>query len=139
MHTEIQIAAGIIVNESDEILLQLRDDKKTIRSPGMWSFPGGHVNLNETIVNALYREILEETTLEFDRAIYICSINDFSEGTIPYKIHFWYLKYQSDQAYICQEGVMLKFWTTNEIMKLKTPKYVPNVLKIFKELFKTIA
>lgn len=138
MHSENQIAAGIIVNESGEILLQLRDDNKTIRSPGMWSFPGGHVNLNESIEKALFREILEETALEFDNAIFICSINDFSEGTNPYKLHFWYLEYQADQEYICQEGVMLKFWPINEIMELNTPSYIDNVLNIFKATIKYI-
>jgi 8-oxo-dGTP pyrophosphatase MutT (NUDIX family) len=134
MQSENQIVAGIIVNKDGELLLQLRDNKKEIRSPGMWSFPGGHKELNESIEKALFREILEETNLVFDSAIYLCTINDFSEGKVPYLIHFWILKYQSNQKYDCLEGVMLKFWSVNSIPGIHTPNYIKNVLQIYNEM-----
>ena len=49
---------AIIVNDKDEVLLQRRTDT------GDWSLPAGGVELGETALGALHREVLEETNLE---------------------------------------------------------------------------
>ncbi len=52
-------AMGIIYNENTGLLLEKRTDT------GEWCIPGGAIELNETIEDALKREINEETNLEF--------------------------------------------------------------------------
>jgi 8-oxo-dGTP diphosphatase len=49
--------AGVIRNESGELLLQLRSDT------GRWGLPGGAVDPGEEPADALVREVLEETGL----------------------------------------------------------------------------
>ena len=61
MHTKI--AGSILVADSGEILLQRRDDKQTISSPGKISVFGGHCNADETWIDAVRRELHEETGL----------------------------------------------------------------------------
>jgi len=49
---------AIIVNAFEEIILQRRRDN------GLWGIPGGAVELNETPMEALAREVEEETSLK---------------------------------------------------------------------------
>jgi len=49
---------AIIVNESGEVLLQHRTDT------GQWGLPGGSVELDESAIDALKREVREETSLK---------------------------------------------------------------------------
>ncbi|MCB1177593.1 MAG: NUDIX hydrolase [Leptospiraceae bacterium] len=48
---------GIILNESNEILLCLRNDKN------IWNLPGGKVEVRESPFKACIREVKEETGL----------------------------------------------------------------------------
>lgn len=54
----IHVAAAAIVNDSREVLIALRPDH--VHQGGLWEFPGGKVESNETVVEALHRELLEE-------------------------------------------------------------------------------
>ena len=49
---------AIIINDADEILLQRRRDN------ALWGLPGGAVVLDETVLEALKREVKEETALK---------------------------------------------------------------------------
>jgi len=55
----IPSTAAIIVNKQGEILLQERAGQKN------WGCPGGLMDLNETVLESLKREVLEETGLTF--------------------------------------------------------------------------
>jgi ADP-ribose pyrophosphatase YjhB (NUDIX family) len=48
---------AIILNNAGDILLQKRTDS------GLWGLPGGSVELDETVLEALKREVVEETSL----------------------------------------------------------------------------
>ena len=49
---------AVIVNEKEELLLQRRTDT------ALWGVPGGGVELDETALDALKREVAEETALD---------------------------------------------------------------------------
>ena len=55
---------GAIVVRGDEILLEKRT--KSLLEGGKWGIPGGYMELNETIPEALKREVHEETGWEID-------------------------------------------------------------------------
>ncbi|WP_423465003.1 NUDIX domain-containing protein [Promicromonospora sp. MS192] len=50
----------MIVNNDGKVLLQERGD----REGGVWGFPGGAVEVGETLAEAAVREVREETGLE---------------------------------------------------------------------------
>ena len=53
-HTHFVSVAGLVTNETGEVLL--------IKSPNRgWEYPGGMVEVGESLEIALYREIQEET------------------------------------------------------------------------------
>ena len=59
---EVHVAAGTLVSCSDgevRILLGRRSSRRRTW-PGVWDFPGGHIEPGETTVGALVRELREE-------------------------------------------------------------------------------
>lgn len=58
MKKTIKVVAAIIENEKKEILCALRSHNMSI--PNKWEFPGGKLEVNENIYEALEREIYEE-------------------------------------------------------------------------------
>lgn len=59
----IEVAAGIICCE-DEVLLALRADDQ--HQGGLWEFPGGKIETDETAEQALVRELKEELGVDAD-------------------------------------------------------------------------
>ena len=64
----IKVVGAIIENENSEILCALRSPEMSI--PNHWEFPGGKVEANESLGEAIVREIQEELdcTIEFKEA-----------------------------------------------------------------------
>ena len=62
MVNSIHVAVGVIVNASDEVLVAYRPKNKD--QGGLWEFPGGKKEKNETIESALEREFLEEIGIQ---------------------------------------------------------------------------
>lgn len=54
------VAGAVLLNPGGQVLLQLRDDKPTIESPGQWSLFGGGIDPAETPEEGMLREVAEE-------------------------------------------------------------------------------
>ena len=54
----LNFSGGILTNQNNEILLQLRSDKK------LWGLPGGAIEKGESVERAAIREVLEETGVQ---------------------------------------------------------------------------
>jgi 8-oxo-dGTP diphosphatase len=73
----IKVVGAIIENDNDEILCALRSPEMSI--PNHWEFPGGKVEVNESLSEAIVREIQEELK---------CSIefkDQFNDNTHEYE------------------------------------------------------
>ncbi len=66
MSRKVHVAAGVILNNSNEVLLALRPQHK--HQGGLWEFPGGKVEPGEPVQTALARELLEELNLVVEHA-----------------------------------------------------------------------
>jgi 8-oxo-dGTP diphosphatase len=55
---KIDVVGAVILNEKNEVLCALRSQKMSL--PGLWEFPGGKIEENETPEASLIREIKEE-------------------------------------------------------------------------------
>lgn len=58
MKKTVRVVGAMIENELGEILCALRS--KDMSMPNLWEFPGGKIEINETIEDAIIREIYEE-------------------------------------------------------------------------------
>ncbi len=61
MKKRIHVAAGVILSPEGQILLALRP--KTVHQGGLWEFPGGKVEADEIVEQALIRELQEELAI----------------------------------------------------------------------------
>ncbi len=68
-----RIGVGIIIVKDGKILMGQR---KNSHGSGAWSFPGGHLEFNETIEDCARREILEETGLTVGEIKQLAFTND---------------------------------------------------------------
>jgi len=65
MPVHIIAAAGIVINEKNEILM--------VKNPRRgWEFPGGQVEVGESVINAVRREIFEETGIDAEVGEVFC-------------------------------------------------------------------
>ncbi|MCR5695291.1 MAG: NUDIX hydrolase [Clostridia bacterium] len=65
MPTHIIAAAGIVINDNDEVLMV-----KTHR--GGWVFPGGQIEVGENVIDAVRREVIEETGVDIEVGEVFC-------------------------------------------------------------------
>ena len=63
---QITIVVGLITNEQGEIFLTKRDEPGNAAAHGKWEFPGGGVDFGEDPLEALKREVREETGFEVE-------------------------------------------------------------------------
>ncbi len=88
MPVHIAAAAGVVTNEKNEILLVKHNRDN-------WVFPGGQVEVGENLIEAVKREILEESGIEAEVGELFCvssntAINPGYNGVkeIPTKVMF---------------------------------------------------
>ncbi|MGH1484785.1 MAG: 8-oxo-dGTP diphosphatase MutT [Cellvibrionaceae bacterium] len=61
----VHVAVGIVINDKNEILIAKRPDK--LHQGGLWEFPGGKVEQDETVQEALIREFQEEVAIQIQQ------------------------------------------------------------------------
>ena len=105
----------IIENDNNEVLLQLRDDIKTIKFPNTWCHPGGAIESNETSEEAIKREMQEEMGLE------LSGFELFKKYDLPDRIDWvFHVKLDIDPEKInLTEGQKIKYFSHEEMMKLQ--------------------
>ena len=86
-------ASIIFVNDHNQVLLLLRDDKPGLPYRNMWDVPGGHVEENETPDKCIIREMKEEMNLELHEFKIFCQkeFNDRIEYTFWKEINVFNL------------------------------------------------
>lgn len=69
--TIVRVVSALILNEKNEMLMTLRGP--TAMRPNCWENPGGKVEANETLPQALHREIREELGVSIEIGEHVAS------------------------------------------------------------------
>lgn len=119
----LNFAGGIVYNERNEILLQKRGDRN------VWGFPGGAMELGESLEETAKREILEETgvnvEVEYLIGVYSKYFGEFPNGDTAQTItHFFKCK-PIDGELIADgsETLDLKYFPIDKVPKLFTKQH----------------
>lgn len=115
----------LIVFYKKKYLLQLRDKKKGIHFPGFWGLFGGKIKPNETSLNAIKREIIEETNFEIKKFKYKYRFNIKGKDLVSTRDITYFqgeLKRLPDKISI-REGKSFGFFSFDEIKKIKITSF----------------
>ncbi|MDD8060296.1 MULTISPECIES: 8-oxo-dGTP diphosphatase MutT [Shewanella] len=86
MSKRIHVAVGIVINTQKQILLAKRHAH--LHQGGKWEFPGGKVEANESVSDALIRELKEEVNLEVSSTTEFMDIShDYPDKHVRLDIH----------------------------------------------------
>jgi 8-oxo-dGTP pyrophosphatase MutT (NUDIX family) len=110
---------------------------------GHWDFPKGHIEENETDIEALKREIVEETSIK-DVEIIKCfkeNIHYFfrSEGGLVSKdVVFYLVKTKTKRVKLSHEHIGFKWLSFDESIDKLTFKNARNILKKANDVLKKV-
>ncbi|MCE9687536.1 MULTISPECIES: 8-oxo-dGTP diphosphatase MutT [Shewanella] len=86
MTKRVHVAVGIIINHDNSVLLAKRHEH--LHQGGKWEFPGGKVEANETVTQALVRELKEEVNLDVDHSQPFMALSyDYPDKQVLLDIH----------------------------------------------------
>jgi 8-oxo-dGTP diphosphatase len=123
-----KVGVGIIIIKENKVLLGRR---KNAHGDGSWSFPGGHLEFNETPEHCAAREVMEETGIKIKNIRFGTITNDIFKKEKKHYITIHMLSdYASGKVKIKEPDKFEKIeWF--EWNKLPKPLFVPlqNLLK----------
>ena len=124
----VHVAVGVVLNSHNEVLIALR--AKQAHQGGLWEFPGGKVEVDETIQQALVRELKEELDIIaecFEPLVVI--EHDYGDKTV--RLDVW-LVTQFDGVPVGCEVQQVKWSTIDELTRYEFPAANKKIIeKIF--------
>jgi nucleoside triphosphatase len=112
---------------------------KSHKWKGKWIIPGGHIELGETIEEALKREIKEETGLDIFDMVFV-GMQEFVFGKEFWKKkHFIFLNYacrtKTKEVVLDSEGQEFTWVAPKEALELDTDPYTRHLIEDFLKKF----
>ncbi len=122
-------AAAFILNSSGRVLLQQRSDN------GFWNFPGGGLELGESIAQTCIREVREETGLvvEIIRLIGVYSAPEMTTISYPdgriiqYHNSFFECSLVGGKLEVNHESLALEWFDLQNLPTPFSPNHIPRL------------
>jgi len=114
-----------LLRDDGAALLQHRDHISTISDPGLWVFPGDHVEWGETPRECAAREMEEETCYRCHNLRPLIRLA-IEGGTL---LFFWE-NYDGRQSVTCREGQGLEFVDRRKVESLPKQPYLTDVFDL---------
>lgn len=94
MPNDSDTIAKVVIIDAEYRVLMLKRSKYLKKYPDKWDLPGGHLHIDEPLLDGLKREVREETSLEIEEPIFIEKID---------RTHFFMTKYNSQKIKLSKE------------------------------------
>lgn len=121
----LQVVGVVLLRDDGAALLQHRDNIPTISDPGLWVFPGGHLEWGETAREGAVREMEEETCYHCRDLRFLTSI-----PVAEAELLFFWENYDAHQRVACREGQALEFINRAEVESLPRQPYLTDVFDL---------
>ncbi len=121
MSKPIHVAVGVIIstNEQQQTQYFLTKRLEDAHQGGKWEFPGGKVETNETVAQALARELKEEVAIDILTCLPLITIkHDYGDKKVCLDV-FVVDNYIGEP--MAQEGQEQGWFSLNELQKLDFP------------------
>jgi len=126
--TAPSVCGVVLLRSTGAALLQLRDEMPGIQDPGVWVFPGGHIEPSETFEAGARREFLEETCYNcselHELVVYRAEQIGYPAG---YQVAFFWSFFDERQMIRCCEGQELRFVARAGVDGFSMPTYLLRV------------
>lgn len=131
MKKTIKVVGAIIENEKQEILCALRSFDMALSN--YWEFPGGKLEKNETIQEAIVREIKEELSCSILAESSIYDISSFDYGN--FVVELTTIKCQLIKGTLIPKEHQSLLWLRKDYLHSLNwaPADIPAVKKLVKE------
>lgn len=142
---DILVTVGALIINKSTLLKNKFLLIKTDKWNGLWGIPGGKVNYKETLINALKREIFEETHLKIYNIKFITFFEAIEDKNFYKKNHmilFNYLAFTKNTNIKLNNEIQDYIWISYKEYKLNLSKklIIPNIYtkKLINIVFKNI-
>src|SRR3954464_7137118 len=98
----IVVHISAVITDGSKVLM-VKEGKEW--NYGLWNFPGGHLEKNESVLEGMYREVKEETSVEVNIG-YLINIL-VTKGETTYINFVFHADYKAGEA-VPQEGEILE-------------------------------
>lgn len=111
MRTEVVTLTNMcMIEDGNKILVLNKDGKKDPEYVGL-TFPGGHIEREESLIDSVIREVKEETGLDIDNVV-LCGVKHFPTKYGRYIVFFFKTSTFSGVLKSSNEGEV--FWINKE-------------------------
>jgi len=114
---KVNVAVAVIVNPQQQILLALRHQH--LHQGGKWEFPGGKIETDETVQQAIIREIYEEVSLNIQSTVPMMMLeHDYGDKLVCLHVH-WVKEFSGNAT--GAEGQEIKWVDVSELNGFEFP------------------
>jgi 8-oxo-dGTP diphosphatase len=123
------IGVAVIWNDQEQILIDRRLQKGTMG--GLWEFPGGKIEPNETIQECIHREILEELGIEITVGEHLITIDHtYTHLRVTLKVYHCQHLAGIPQPLECEE---VRWVNLDELEQFNFPEANVQIIEALKE------
>lgn len=121
----IHVAAAVVINAAGEVLIARRPDH--VHQGGLWEFPGGKIKTNESVMDALQRELDEELGIQLLSARPFIRIqHQYPEQAVLLDV--WKVERYDGQAH-GREGQAIRWQSLNSLADFSFPTANQPIIK----------